>query len=109
MSQSEDGNSKIGDHTVGVFGYLAWGINYYSSPQWHFDLDTAHDIYHDDLIVEFPQSGERILYNLQVWNHDLFPSWGHITYELIYSILIFRRMIHKWLLKPSTRILIELI
>ena len=37
------------------------------------DLDRAHDIYHDDLIVEFPQSGERIsgernLYNL-----------GHIT------------------------------
>ena len=60
MSQSEDGNSKIGDHAVGVFGYLAWGINYYSRPQWHFDLDTAHDIYHDDLIVEFPQSGERI-------------------------------------------------
>lgn len=49
MSQSEDGNSKIGDHTVGVFGYLAWGINYYSRPQWHFDLDTAHDIYHDEL------------------------------------------------------------
>ena len=73
------------------------------------DLDRAHDIYNDDLIVEFPQSGERILYNLQVWNHDLFPSWGHITYELIYSILIFRRMIHKWLLKPFTRILIELI
>ena len=24
MSQSEDGNSKIGDHIVGVFGYLAW-------------------------------------------------------------------------------------
>lgn len=24
------------------------------------DLDRAHDIYHDDLIVEFPQSGERI-------------------------------------------------
>ena len=73
------------------------------------DLDRAHDIYNDDLIVEFPQSGERILYNLQVWNQGLFPSWGHITYELIYSILIFRRMIHKWLLKPSTRILIELI
>jgi ketosteroid isomerase-like protein len=24
------------------------------------DLDRVHDIYHDDLIVEFPQSGERI-------------------------------------------------
>ena len=24
------------------------------------DLDKAHDIYHDDVIVEYPQSGERI-------------------------------------------------
>ena len=24
------------------------------------DLDRIHDIYHDDVIVEFPQSGERI-------------------------------------------------
>ena len=24
------------------------------------DLDKAHEIYHDDVIVEFPQSGERI-------------------------------------------------
>ena len=33
---------------------------------WHWnatvvlDLDRAHEIYHDDVIVEFPQSGERI-------------------------------------------------
>ena len=35
------------------------------------DLDKAHEIYHDDVIVEFPQSGERIssernLYELRV-------------------------------------------
>ncbi|MGB7662283.1 MAG: hypothetical protein WBL67_06065 [Nitrososphaeraceae archaeon] len=24
------------------------------------DLDRAHDIYHDDLIFEFPQSGKRL-------------------------------------------------
>ena len=24
------------------------------------DIDRAHDIYHDDVIVEYPQSGERI-------------------------------------------------
>ena len=24
------------------------------------DIDKAHEIYHDDVIVEFPQSGERI-------------------------------------------------
>ena len=30
---------------------------------WEFtgvDIDISHDIYHDDVIVEFPQSGERI-------------------------------------------------
>jgi hypothetical protein len=36
------------------------------------DLDRAHDIYHDDFIVEFPQSGERIsgernLYKLRAY------------------------------------------
>ena len=35
------------------------------------DIDKAHEIYHDDVIVEFPQSGERIsgernLYELRV-------------------------------------------
>jgi len=24
------------------------------------DIDRAHDIYHDDVVVEYPQSGERI-------------------------------------------------
>ncbi|MFZ0557648.1 MAG: hypothetical protein WAM26_20380 [Nitrososphaeraceae archaeon] len=80
MSQSEDGNSKIGDHTVGVFGYLAWGINYYSRPQWHFDLDTAHDIYHDDLIVEFPQSGERIS-----GERNLYELRAHQLPDLLYT------------------------
>ena len=30
---------------------------------WEFtgvDIDQSHEIYHDDIIVEFPQSGERI-------------------------------------------------
>ena len=25
------------------------------------DLERIHEIYHDDVVVEFPQSGERIL------------------------------------------------
>ena len=31
------------------------------------DLDTEHEIYHDDVVVEYPQSGERICgrYNIQ--------------------------------------------
>ena len=29
------------------------------------DIDKAHEIYHDDVIVEFPQSGERNLYELR--------------------------------------------
>jgi hypothetical protein len=41
---------------------------------WEFtgvDIDQSHEIYHDDVIVEFPQSGERIsgkknLYELRI-------------------------------------------
>jgi ketosteroid isomerase-like protein len=31
------------------------------------DLETEHEIYHDDVVVEYPQSGERICgrYNIQ--------------------------------------------
>lgn len=25
------------------------------------ELDAEHEIYHDDVVVEYPQSGERIL------------------------------------------------
>jgi len=29
-----------------------------------FDLERVHEIYHDDVVVEFPQFGERILTKL---------------------------------------------
>ena len=37
------------------------------------DIDRSHGIYHDDVIVEFPQSGERIS-----GKHNIYES-GHIT------------------------------
>jgi hypothetical protein len=29
------------------------------------DIDKAHEIYHDDVIIEFPQSGEHNIYELR--------------------------------------------
>jgi SnoaL-like domain len=45
------------------------------------DLDKAHEIYHEDVIVEFPQSGERIsgernLYELR----EHYPA--KVTFEI---------------------------
>ena len=37
------------------------------------DLERAHDFYHDDLVVEFPQSGERIRGN------KTYTNSGHTT------------------------------
>jgi ketosteroid isomerase-like protein len=53
---------------------------------WHAsaagDLDAEHDIYHDDAICDYPQSGERILgrANLQALrgHHPGKPSGFHI-------------------------------
>ena len=47
------------------------------------DLDRAHAIYHDDLIVEFPQSGERIfgernLYKLRAY----YPA--KVTFKILW-------------------------
>ncbi|WP_133649211.1 nuclear transport factor 2 family protein [Paraburkholderia flava] len=46
------------------------------------DLDAEHDIYHDDAICDYPQSGERILgrANLQALrgHHPGKPSGFHI-------------------------------
>ena len=33
------------------------------------DLDGIHDIYHEDVIVEFPQSGERIIGKRNIYEH----------------------------------------
>ena len=51
------------------------------------DLDRAHDIYHDDLIVEFPQSGERNLYKLRAY----YPA------KVIFKILRIRGEGNLWI------------
>jgi hypothetical protein len=47
-----------------------------------FDIDgTHHDLYHDDAILEFPQSGERFegLENFRHWR-DQYPA--HVTVRI---------------------------
>ena len=46
------------------------------------DLDRAHDIYHDDLIVEFPQSGERIS-----GERNLYELRAHYSTKVTFKIL----------------------
>jgi ketosteroid isomerase-like protein len=41
------------------------------------EIDRAHDIYHDDVIVEFPQSGERIS-----GKHDIYELRAHYPSKL---------------------------
>ena len=49
------------------------------------DLDRVHDIYHDDLIVEFPQSGERIS-----GERNLYKLRAHYPAKLTFKILRIR-------------------
>jgi hypothetical protein len=46
------------------------------------DLDKAHEIYHDDVIVEFPQSGERIF-----GERNLYELRAHYPAKLSFKIL----------------------
>lgn len=45
------------------------------------DLDAEHEIYHDDVVVEYPQSGERVCgrYNIQSLR-------GHHPSKLVFTI-----------------------
>jgi SnoaL-like domain len=45
------------------------------------DVDRAHEIYHDDAVVEFPQSGERFegLDNFRVWREQ-YPA--HVEFRI---------------------------
>src|SRR5215203_5050079 len=49
------------------------------------DLERVHEIYHDDVIVEFPQSGERIL-----GKHNIFELRTHYPAKLTFKILRIR-------------------
>ncbi len=46
------------------------------------DLDGVHEIYHDDVVVEFPQSGERILGKQNIYEHR-----AHYPSKLTFKIL----------------------
>jgi ketosteroid isomerase-like protein len=56
------------------------------------DIDRAHDIYHDDVIVEFPQSGERIS-----GKHDIYELWAHYPSKLDFKILRIRGEGNLWI------------
>jgi hypothetical protein len=45
------------------------------------DQDVAHEIYHEDAVLEFPQSGERFdgVESLKAWRR-IYPA--HVDYEL---------------------------
>jgi hypothetical protein len=46
------------------------------------DLDGVHKIYHDDVVVEFPQSGERIL-----GKQNIYELRAHYSSKLTFKIL----------------------
>ena len=56
------------------------------------DLDRVHDIYHDDLIVEFPQSGERIS-----GERNLYELRAHYPAKLTFKILRIRGEGNLWI------------
>lgn len=45
------------------------------------DIDRSHDIYHDDVVVEFPQSGERIS-----GKHNIYELRAHYPAKLSFKI-----------------------
>ncbi len=56
------------------------------------DLDRAHAIYHDDLIVEFPQSGERIS-----GERNLYELRAHYPAKVTFKILRIRGEGNLWI------------
>jgi hypothetical protein len=56
------------------------------------DLDRVHDIYHDDVVVEFPQSGERIS-----GKHNLYELRAHYPAKLRFKILRTRGEGNLWI------------
>ncbi len=56
------------------------------------DLDRIHEIYHDDVIVEFPQSGERI-----TGKHNIYELRAHYPAKLSFKILRTRGEGNLWI------------
>ena len=46
------------------------------------DLERVHQFYHDDVVVEFPQSGERILGKRNIYEHRVhYPA--KVTFKIL--------------------------
>ena len=58
------------------------------------DIDRAHDIYHDDVIVEFPQSDERIS-----GKHNIYELRAHYPSKLTFKILRVRGEGNIWVIE----------
>jgi hypothetical protein len=56
------------------------------------DIDSAHDIHHDDVIVEFPQSGERIS-----GKHNIYELRANYPAKLGFKILRTRGEGNLWI------------
>ena len=56
------------------------------------DLVGVHEIYHEDVVVEFPQSGERIL-----GKHNLYELRAHYPAKLTFKILRVRGEGNLWI------------
>jgi hypothetical protein len=56
------------------------------------DIDRSHDIYHEDVIVEFPQSGERIS-----CKHNIYELRAHYPATLSFKILRVRGEGNLWI------------
>ena len=56
------------------------------------DINRLHDIYHDDVIVEFPQSGERIS-----GKHSIYELRAHYPANVTFKILRVRGEGNLWI------------
>jgi ketosteroid isomerase-like protein len=56
------------------------------------DLERIHEIYHDDVVVEFPQSGERIL-----GKKNIYELRAHYSAKLSFKILRTRGEANLWI------------
>ena len=56
------------------------------------DLERVHEFYHDDVVVEFPQSGERIQ-----GKHNIYELRAHYPTKISYKILRIRGEANFWI------------
>ena len=56
------------------------------------DIDRSHQIYHDDVIIEFPQSGERIS-----GKHNIYELRAHYSAKLSFKVLRVRGEGNLWI------------